>query len=364
MARLNKLSIRGYKSIEKLEEFELGSLNVLIGANGAGKSNFISLFHFLPELMARRLQLFVQERGGPDAFLYRGRQHTPELGAEFYFDQVGYAFGLRAAGEQLIFAHEGQFRRDGAVFVPYGSFGSGRSEAELPRVHDQLIDSYLVSPIAEWRVYHFLDTSVNAPVRQAISARDNFRLKADAANLASFLRLLREQYPGQYAHIVETIRLVAPFFGDFVYRELRSDRDERVSLEWMAKSDPDTVYGPQQLSDGTLRFMALATLLLQPTIFQQGTMIIDEPELGLHPYALNVLAELFKGAAEDRQLIVATQSVELINGIEPDQVVVVNQHAGSSTFARLDLEELREWLQDYALGELWKMNVIGGRPTQ
>ena len=363
MARLKKLSVSGYKSIEKLEDFELGSLNVLIGANGAGKSNFISLFHFLSELMARRLQLFVQDQGGPDALLYRGRKHTPEMTAAFYFDQYGYRFSLRASGERLIFAREEELFDDNFV-QKAKSFGSGQSETDYPRIPDNILGSYILPAISNWRVYHFHDTGENAPVRHAQPARDNFRLKADAANLAPFLRLLREQYPSEYARIVQTIRLVAPFFGDFVYREELSGRDGRIELEWTAKADPDTPYGARQLSDGTLRFMALTTLLLQPVIYQQETMIIDEPELGLHPYALNVLADLLKRAAEERQLIVATQSVELISAMDPGQVVVVDQREGASTFARLDLDELQDWLKDYALGELWKMNILGGRPAR
>jgi predicted ATPase len=363
MATLKKLTIRGYKSIESLEDFELGSLNVLIGANGAGKSNFISLFQLLHELLARQLQLFVQDQGGPDALLYRGRKQTPEMYAAFYFAQNSYRFSLRASGEKLVFARE-ETGYGVNLLQEVKPLGSGHTEAELPKIQDDIIGAYILPSIMNWRVYHFNDTSPNAPARQATAVRDNFRLKADAANLAPFLRLLREQYPSDYARIVQTIRLVAPFFGDFVYQELRRDRDDRVALEWTAKSDPDTPYGPRQLSDGTLRFIALATLLLQPVVLQQETMIIDEPELGLHPYAINVLAELLKRAAEERQLIIATQSAELISAMDPGQVVVANQHEGASSFARPDPEELEDWLKDYALGELWEMNIIGGRPTQ
>jgi predicted ATPase len=179
--------------------------------------------------------------------------------------------------------------------------------------------------------------------------------------LAPFLRRLREKHLQHYERIVQTIRLVAPFFDDFVYRK---DSEERIDLEWFEVGDPDTPFGPRQLSDGTLRFIGLATLLLQPASLQPDTILIDEPELGLHPYALSVLSGMLKQAAEAKQLLVSTQSVELVNALDPEDIVIVNRVAGESRFERLIPEELAEWLEDYALGDLWKMNVIGGRPAR
>lgn len=359
MAQLKRLTVKGYKSISALEDFELESLNVLIGANGAGKSNFVSLFHMLAQMVGGNLQLFVQNHDGPDALLHRGRKRTPEMQAEFYFGRNGYRFALKASGEKMVFTREETWF-DGDLAQTAHPLGSGHTESQLPHVADDTFAPYVLPALRSWQVYHFHDTSEGAPVRQAQPARDNLRLKPDAANLAPFLRLLREQHPEYYRLIVQTIRLVAPFFGDFVYRE---NPGEKLALEWTAKTDPDTPYGPRQLSDGTLRFIALATLLLQPVSLQPDTIIIDEPELGLHPYALNVLADLFKRASENRQLIVATQSVELVNALKPEHIVVVNQQAGVSTFARLLPEELTDWLEEYALGELWKMNILGGRPS-
>lgn len=155
--------------------------------------------------------------------------------------------------------------------------------------------------------------------------------------------------------------MVAPFFGDFVYRR---EPGERVDLEWFQAGDPDTPMSPRQLSDGTLRFICLATLLLQPVQLQPDPILIDEPELGLHPFALVLLGELLRQAAEQRQLIVSTQSVDLVNELSPEDIVVVSLKKGASTFERFDAEQLQDWLADYTLGELWKMNVIGGRPSR
>ncbi len=360
MAQLKHLIIRGYKSIRALEAFELGSLNVLIGANGAGKTNFISLFQMLAALADGKLQVFVQEHGGPDGLLHGTRKRTPEMEAEFYFARNGYRFTLKAAGERMIFTRE-QTWFDGDYGTSTHSLGSGYDEAHIRDAENDTFARYVRPALASWRVYHFHDTSDTAPVRNAQPVRDNLRLKPDAANLAPFLRRLREQKPEYYERIVQTVRLAAPFFGDFIYRP---EVGERIDLEWFEAGNPDTPYGPRQLSDGTLRFIGLATLLLQPTEFQPDTILIDEPELGLHPYALALLASLFKQAAETRQLIVSTQSAELISGLEPQHIVVVDRQGAESTFKRLLPEELQEWLKDYALGELWKMNIFGGRPTE
>lgn len=360
MPQIKRLTVRGFKSIRALEDFEMRPLNVLIGANGAGKSNFISLFRMLAELVEKRLQLFVRDQDGPDALLFGTRKRTVQMDAEFYFARNGYRISLRPSGERLIFAREETWF-SGDFTDSAHPLGSGHDEARLPEVQDDTFTPYVLPAVAGWRVYHFHDTSASAAVRQAQAVRDNLRLKQDAGNLAAFLRRLREHHADHYKRIVETIRLVAPFFGDFVYRK---DPEERLELEWFEGDDPDTVRGPRQLSDGTLRFICLATLLLQPTLLQPDTILIDEPELGLHPYALTVLGALLRQASDARQLIVSTQSVELVNELAPEEVVVVGRREGASEFERLEPERLQDWLQDYSLGELWKMNVLGGRPAR
>jgi predicted ATPase len=312
----------------------------------------------LAELAQQRLQLFVKEQDGPDALLFGTRKHTSQLDAEFYFAQNGYRITLVPRGDKMIFAREETWF-SGDFAKTAHPLGSGHEEARLPEMQHDTFAPYVRPAIASWRVYHFHDTSISAPVRQAQAVRDNLRLKPDAGNLAPFLRKLREHFPDIYKRIVETVRMVAPFFGDFVYRE---DAGERIDLEWFEADDPDTVRGPRQFSDGTLRFICLATLLLQPARFQPDTILIDEPELGLHPYALSVLAGLLRQAADRRQLVLSTQSADLVNEFTPEDVVVVSRKDGGSVFERLDAGRLTDWLQDYALGELWKMNVLGGRP--
>jgi len=366
MSKLSKLTIKGYKSIQSLENFELSNLNILLGANGAGKSNFISFFKLLANVYAQNLQLYVQENGGVDAFLHYGRKKTKKISMAFYFADNGYEFSLIPTKEnRFVFEKEelcytGGVGYDGAIWWPSSTIiKSAHSEATLKDSSHKYV-KYIKPAIESWRVYHFHDTSDTALVKQTHYANDNLRLKTDAANLAAFLMRLKQKFPNNYEQIVKTIQLVAPFFADFVHRY----DEESIQLEWLEVGNLDTPFKAHVLSDGTLRFICLATLLLQPFQLMNDTILIDEPELGLHPYALAVLADLIKRAAEKKQLIISTQSVELINHFSANDIIVVDRVNDASTFKRLDEEHLKDWLEDYTLGDLWKQNIIGGRPSR
>ena len=372
MAKLDLLTIRGFKSILALEDFAVGSLNVLIGANGAGKSNFLGLFQMLADLSRRKLQVFTKDEGGPDALLFGGRRRTSNIEVTLSFGNGAYQyqFSLLPVAATIVFGSE-IIRPGVAAYiddlapgtrpsVEHGTtFAGGHQESLLMDLGRGAFASYVLPEMTRWRVFHFQDMSRIAQVRLASDARDNLLLKPSAGNLAPFLRHLRERYPDDYRRIIGAVRQAAPFFGDFVYRK---DVGERMELEWFEAGDSDTVLGPRQLSDGTLRFICLATLLLQPTQLQPEPIIIDEPELGLHPYALTLLAGMLQEASDSRQIIVSTQSADLVSEFGPEDVVAVDRKDGASTFRRLDKDSLSDWLEDYALGDLWKMNIFGGRP--
>jgi predicted ATPase len=357
--QLSKLILHGYKSIASCE-IELGKLNILIGANGAGKSNFIGFFKLIGKVLDQQLQSAVGTSGGPDAMLHFGRKKTEELSAELYFGNNGYKFSLKPTQDnRMMFSREclwwnisGDWRPHSGHFESYleGQKGKGR------------IYEYVVPPMRSWRVYHFHDTSDSATVKQIHGINDNEYLRSDARNLAAFLFRLKNHHEAHYLRIVKSIQLVAPFFGDFQLRPT-VDNKEKIQLEW-TEAGQDVPFSASALSDGTLRFICLATVLLQPEQFMPAAILIDEPELGLHPYAIAVLGALMKSAAEKHQLIVSTQSVELVNEFDADDLIVVDKESGASTFKRPDNAILAEWLNDYSLGELWKKNLLGGRPAR
>jgi len=363
--KIRSVTLRGYKSIAMLEDFELRGLNVLIGANGSGKSNFISIFKLLASLADGRLQTFVQQQGGPDALLFGSRKRTSQIDAEICFEKLGgndngYRISLMPTlDNRLIFCRE-EIWIDGRVAGNGHSLGAAHDEARL-REDPRPISKYFRYFMQRWRPYHFHDTSESAAVKRPHGSNDNLRLKPAADNLAAYLAELSQQCPAEYQRIVDTIRLAAPFFGGFI---IRDPLPERVELEWYESDDPDTPQRAHALSDGTLRFICLATLLLQPIELVPEVVLIDEPELGLHPYAINLLADMLKQVAESKQVIVSTQSVELLNALDAEDVIVVERENGASAFRRLDLESLRDWLDDYSLGDLWKRNILGGRPSR
>jgi predicted ATPase len=362
MSAVSSLSIVGYKSIRELRDFKLNNLNVLIGANGAGKSNLIGLFRFLNQICEQQLQLYVQKQGGPDALLHFGRETTDALQFMVCFDSGGYSCKLSpTVDNRLIVENESiWFGSDGFPDTSTASIRIAKDNSMLLSPNKY---PYEYTPVREtirdWHNYHFGNTSDSAKVKRLQAGNDNLHLKSDAANLAAYLRMLHEKHPSQYMRIVETIRLVAPFFDDFIHRPLEQ---EYIELEWKQRGKPDTPFKAHMLSDGTLRFICLATLLLQPIELLPDTVIIDEPELGLHPYAVTVLAEILKQISDQRQLILSTQSVELVNELSPKDVVVVDYEDDASVFRRFSENELSCWLAEYSLGELWKRNILGGRP--
>lgn len=363
--KLKTVTLRGYKSIANLEAFELRNINVLIGANGAGKSNFIGIFKLLAALADGNLQTFVQKEGGPDALLYGSRKRTQQLDVEIYFDQNSSGIAnkylislIPTADNRLIFSDQ-VASIDGHFDISFCPVGSAHEE--FLQNNQGPASSYVRTAMQSWRQYHFHDTSDSAAVKRPHASNDNLRIKPGADNLAAYIVKLQQDHPAAYRRIVDTIKLAAPFFGGFI---IRSPLPETIELEWFEQSDPDTPYKAHVLSDGTLRFICLTALLMQPVQLLPDTVIIDEPELGLHPYAINILADMLKQVAETKQIIVSTQSVELLNAFEPQDVVVVERESGATIFKRLDTTDLQAWLEDYNLGDLWKRNVLGGRPTR
>ncbi|TYT74323.1 AAA family ATPase [Desulfobotulus mexicanus] len=355
--QLSRIVLRGFKSIRECD-LELKELNVVIGPNGAGKSNFIGFFRLIQQMLEGRLQLFVSRQGGPDALLHFGRKKTSMLSAELYFGNNGYKITLEPTQDnRMMFVEENLWwKMNGDK-----SFGSGHFESNAES-HRSGMNQCTIQTMKSWRLYHFHDTSETALVKQRHGINDNLYLRPDARNLAAFLYLLKEQYPSSYNRIVKTIRLVAPFFGDFMLRP-QPDSKDQIELEWTEKGE-DVPFKAHLLSDGTLRFICLTTVLMQPEKLQPETILIDEPELGLHPFAINLLASLIRSTSKKRQLIVSTQSADLLNEFSSENVIVADRRQGYTNLHRLDSKALENWLNEYSLAELWKKNVLGGRPTR
>lgn len=379
MNMLKCIKISGFKSIKNMEDgLELKALNVLIGANGSGKSNFVSFFKLLNFMMTEGLQLWVGREGGANSLLYYGAKVTPQISGTLEFEtQTGKdIYHLRlihAAQDTLLFADEHlKFHKKDTNKPFEASLGAGHSESKLRNLAEQTEKTakretarVFKKLLENSRVFHFHDTSDTARIKQTGYIEDNRFLKSDAGNLAARLYLLQQRRPKHYARIVSTIQQIAPFFDDFVLRPSEQN-PQYILLHWKERGS-DLIFGTHQLSDGTLRFIALTTLLLQPEEDLPSVIVIDEPELGLHPAAIQALGAIAHTASRHSQIIMTTQSPYFLDVFEPEDIIVVSRVSDptggfTSAFERLNTDKFREWLDEYTLSELWNKNILGGRP--
>lgn len=363
MPKIERITIENFKSINK-ETLELVPLNVFIGANGSGKSNLIGIFHFLSRVIKKELQTYTGQTGGANNILFFGRKQSSSLSIKLEFligsGSNGYAFELvPTAQDSFIFSKEIISFHDRPRYPsPYEiTLGSGHKEAAISDSSER-VAKYVRACLESYCIYHFHDTSHNAKVKQKCDVEDNRNLLPDAGNLAAFLFRLKKTHPDHFMNIEDTVRNIAPFFERFQLEPSLLNPD-KIMLEWKEKGS-DVYFNAHALSDGTLRFICLATLMLQPKL--PSVILLDEPELGLHPAAITLLAALLQSTATRTQILVATQSVTLVNQLSPEHVWIAERESGASRFTHLAKADLSIWLDGYALGELWEKNILGGRP--
>lgn len=369
--KLTSLRLAGWKSIKETDPpIRFGDVNVLIGANGSGKSNLLSFFRLLKELAEERLQVAIGRAGGADSLLFRGVKETQSLKADLTFESEGfdstYRFRLEPTVQgSMTFKNErmdsGSLRYEHSPNMPESWFAVAASVFgdQIDRMITERL-RLIASAMSGFSAYHFHDTSWIAGIRRDCYVHANDRLYTDGGNLAAMLYLYQERHPVVARRILSTVRLIAPTVSEFVIKP-QPLNEHNVILKWRGRGSTYE-FGPHQFSDGTLRVIALATLLLQPEGKYPPLLSIDEPELGLHPSALSLVAGLIKKASRFCQVVVATQSAALLDHFDPADVIVVNVRDGTSTFERLPADALAGWLEDYSLGNLWERNVFGGGP--
>lgn len=350
---MDRIRIKGYKSFKE-QEVELKQINILIGANGSGKSNFLSFYELLNRLYEQKLKEYVALNGGSDKMLHNGSELVDEIEATMFFGSDSYSFTLKKGVDHFVFMKE-EVSYKGIVT----DINSLKNEAQI-KTYSELSQGWsLRRYLSDIKKYHFHDTGKNSPFSQQSNINnDIFFLYEKGNNLAAYLYKVREEHPLVYNRIIKVIQSIAPYFSDFYFAPSSS---ELLRLLWQDKYS-SMIYGINDLSDGTLRFIALTTLFLQPIL--PGLIIIDEPELGLHPFAIQKLAGMIKAVAnKGTQVIVATQSSDLVNLFQPEDILTVNQINGETVLRRLSAGDLSDWLEEYALGDLWKQNILkGGQP--
>ena len=341
------IGIQGYKSIRS-QTVTLGRMNILIGGNGAGKSNFLSVFSLAKAVSDAGLDAWVEENGGANRILHLGRKNTSRIYLKFELsdpgmDGIGFEFTENA--DRLPLAFVDSYKED----------NSHRFVASAKEMDNAIVGGYF----RDLRVYHFVDTGKTSPIKQNCNVNDNRFLRSDGSNLAAVLYYISQKHPKRFAQIERTIAEIAPFFAGFDLQPSRIN-DSIIRLTWRQKGASDAYLDAEQLSDGTLRMMCLVTPLMQPEL--PAVILIDEPELGLHPAALALFCALVKKAAKDSQIIISTQSIDIVNQFSPEDIIVCDNEGEETVFKRLDDMDLSAWQNDYSLGELWEKNVFGGNP--
>ena len=371
-ARIESVRIRGFRSLRDVELSDLPRTAVLIGANGSGKSNVIRFFEMLSWMLrSRRLGEFIEMQGGADDQLFRGMRTTPRMEAEIRLRAAGgdndYRFALSHAAPDRFFFSEEMFRfnREGLPGdAPWQSLDSGHREAMIveaaqssaPEVNPTTA-SVITNMLRSCSVYQLHDTSETSSFKMNWDSEDNVRLRSHGGNLAAVLHRLEREDIRRFDLICGHIGRILPVFDRFAIEESYG----RVLLRWKAKGS-DKTFGAHLTSDGSLRFFALVTLLNLPPEMLPGVILLDEPELGLHPAAITLIGEMIKSLAEERQIIVATQSPLLVDAFGLDEILVLELEGGETVIRRLDADDYRTWLDEFSTGELWQKNLLGGRP--
>ena len=372
---IKEVELSGFKSV-KHEVLPMNNLNIFIGANGSGKTNFISLFQMMQFYLRNRsgLDEYVGRSGGSEYLLHYGSKITDTIktsltiqsktGINEYIVELGCALGdtLFFKNEQISYTPN---RKDKRPSIPLGSGNKssrllqiGTDDSEF-KFYNKTI-STIRSLLSDICFYQFHDTSRESYIRKNSNIEDNRYLRSDGGNLGAFLYMLDKNNPSMFSSIVDIIKQIAPFIGDII---LEPDyHSSYVKLKWRESYNSNYIFDVSQMSDGSLRSIALITLLSQPRL--PKVICIDEPELGLHPEAISILADLIKSASEKCQIIIATQSPALIDFFEPEDIIVVNKVHGETKFERLDYDKYKAWLDDYSLSTVWNTNIFGGRPQR
>ncbi len=363
---LDYITVKGFKSLASIEKLPLTPVNVLIGPNGAGKSNLIEVFSFLHAIREGRLGDYVRKAGGAEKLLHFGSKVTGRIEVHISFGEEANQYRLElqpTADDSLYPASETVYFWNKNYKSPYEESllaNNGGREAGISRSNLKGTADWVRWRLGRWRLYHVHDTSFSSPMRKTARIHDNQFLRPDGSNLPAFLYLMREEHPAHYRTICRTVRMTAPFFEDF-YLNPDPLNKETIRLSWKHKGS-DQYFDASNLSDGTLRFIALATLFLQPEDFLPSVILVDEPELGLHPHAITLLASMVKEVSAKSQVILSTQSSLLLDNFNPEDVLVADRVEESAQFSRLEPQKLESWLEEYSLGQLWEKNELGGRP--
>ena len=375
MTKLKRIVVDGFKSIGHDTAITFDDITVFLGANGSGKSNLVSFFKMLNYLSSGALQKYVAESGMASSVLHFGPERTKAMDFFLEFEDGEWLDSYKAAlsyfaPDGLFFSEEHVIAAKMGSIAPIEEFlpSAGRLESQLS-VGEPSNSAYkkaraaIVRMMNGCKAFQFHNTSANSSIRSSCYIEHGAYLRGDAGNLPAFLAAMKSTSPEYYGRVVCAIREVVPQFRDFVL-EPSSRNQSQIFLNWVGEDGDKYLFGPHQFSDGMIRFIALAALLLQPESKRPAVIVLDEPELGLHPAAIQSLAGMVEIASKGSQIVLSTQSAELaaMFPLESIRIVDYNQASHCSQFKSLPVDEVKRWMDDYSFPEIWEKNIIGGRP--
>ena len=362
--RIQSVTIEGFRCLRSIQNLQLPQLTVLIGANGAGKSTLIRFFEMISWMLkAQNLQEFVLRHGGGDDQFFMGARNTPRIHAEIQLEtRVGlneYRFDLShlSAGDTVMVLNEAYRYSDRhkQSEANWTDLSEVSREAKLPERADKTAKT-ICSMLRNCATYQFHDTSINSPIRLRWDSSDFSRLRSDGGNLAAVLLDLQTNDLQRYKLILKQIQRVLPTFQHFVLEPLAG----KVELRWQGLHS-SKIFGAHLTSDGSLRLFCLLTLLNLPPERLPDVMLFDEPELGLHPHAITLVAEMLKRVSQTRQIFVATQSPYMVDCFDLENIIVAASKDGETTLRNLPHDQYQEWLDDdYLLSDIWLKTPTGG----
>lgn len=369
---IDRIRIQGFRSLANVD-VKLPRVAVLIGPNGSGKSNFVRFFELMHCMATRSLGEFVARQGGADDQLFGGTKRTTEINATVCVGTgetpIEYEFTLRHAHPDDLIVTKELFRKRGRhsgipLEYPARVFPSYEREPKVgdfqhaKRVGDRYAMGIDLSTLfLETNVFQFHDTSDSSRFKQRWDNEDRYRLREDGGNIASILLELQRHFPHIYGRICHYIGRILPTFDRFQIEQLYG----KVTLRWKQKGTDKTI-GAHLTSDGSLRFFALVTLLHLPKEMLPRVLVIDEPELGLHPVAMEFISNMIKRVSDDCQVILATQSPSLIDHFGLKSTIVFDILDGRTEMRTLTEQDYQAWLKEYSPSTLWQKNLLGGRP--
>ncbi len=382
MSKINRIKIGGFRRLREID-LPVRPFMVLIGANGVGKTSFLDAFSLLSASASGNLNSMLSQLGGIANLLTRGKSeefsflvdmevpgHQP-LEYELYLSPKGHSYSIskeilsqQRESYSQPFKHidssDGDIRyyeimENRLVRPDWEHNPLETSLSQVPKMFRQ--PEELRRILATTTHYHVLDVGPRAPVKLPQPMKPATLPGADGEDLVPYLYYLREGDKDRFDAILDSLRTAFPDFEELNFPPVAAGV---LAMTWKDKKIPTKPIFLNELSEGTLRFLWLVSLLQSPSL--STITMIDEPEVSLHPELLSLLADLMREASNRTQLIVATHSDRFIRFLRPEEVVVMDiDDDGGTTATWADSLDLERWLAEYSLDEVWRMGRMGGR---